>query len=161
MLRRPWIDANKEAALRDVIAALCDKSRPGKPLTRRSDVMTNLMRKYHDDVQNKDLIKNLQKYKKDTKAVLSHIETKLGKEHYNLLAERLTTTKVKKTINSLLNGKAAGLDGISQEIWKDFLQPMERNNEETEEYATETKGTPDIADYFTILYNNIEEYSVM
>lgn len=161
VLRRPWIDANKEAAPRDIIAALRDESRPGKPLTRRSDVMTNLMRKYHDDLQNKDPIENLQRYKEDTKAVLSHIKSKLRKEHYDLLAERLTTTEVQKAIESLPNGKAAGSDGIPQEIWKDLLQPTERGNEDTEECVTETKDTSDIADYFTILFNDIEEYGIM
>lgn len=56
VLRRTWIGTNKEITQRDVIVALRDENRPNKPLARKSDIMANIMRRFHNDLQDKDPI---------------------------------------------------------------------------------------------------------
>lgn len=160
VLRKTWIDANKDATQRDVIAALHDESRPNKPLTRRSDVMANIMRKFHDDLQSKDPILDPRKYKEGTKTVLNHIRKRMTKEQSSALALSITRNEVEKAMKSLPNGKSAGPDGIPQEIWKDLLHQEEKSENETDENITGTRNTSDISDYFTILFNDIEEHGI-
>lgn len=136
-----------------------DRERPNKPLVRRSDKMANIAKEYHDNLQKEDMVENVDEHGKRTTEVLRHVRRKLSKNQKELLATNVTEKEVKNAINSLPNGKAAGLDGIPQEIWKHFLN--ERQNEEEELKKNPQKGAQendlfDVVKYLTTIYNNIE-----
>lgn len=78
--------------------------------------MANLMKDYHDTLQREDLIGSKSKYKRDLKKVLCHIKMKIKEEHKDLLATKITKEEVREAIRKLPNGKAAGPDGIPQEV---------------------------------------------
>lgn len=164
MLRKPWINANKQATKRDMIAALRDPNRPDSPLTQRSDKMTNIASKYHENLQEKDREDPLEQTLSINK-VLTHIKRKLSKENEQLMRENITKEEVREAIEKLPNGKAAGLDGIPQEIWKGLLNARPRGKDERGENANQEDNPQertsfDIADYLTILYNDIEDFGV-
>lgn len=123
--------------------------------------MANLMGRYHDDLQNRDPIENEREYKKDLKRVLSHIKVKIGETHAEMLATNITREEVREAIEELPNSKAAGLDGIPQEIWKSLLDTTGKSDSEEERNSEEVStSTYDVADYLTAVYNNIENHGV-
>lgn len=164
-LRKLWINANKAPIQHDIVVALKDESRPGKPLTRCSDTMSNLTRKYHDELQEKDPISDPREHRRNTKSVLRHIKVKLKEEQVKLMSTSITRKEVKAAIEDLPNRKAAGLDGILQEVWKSLLSTMkserDTENDNEEDNREDREPTFDVANYLTILYNDIEDHGMV
>lgn len=163
LLQKTWINANKESVPRDIIVALKDQKRPGKPLVRRSDRMANIAKEYHDELQKENKIGDADDHEKEIKKVLNHVKRKLNKEQKKCLAKNMTEEEIRSAIEKLPNGKAAGLDGIPQEIWKNFMnahQSEEDKLAKNSQRSTEENNQFDVVKYLTTIYNDIEDYGI-
>lgn len=162
-LQKPCINANKELTPWDMIAVLRNRNMLQAPLTRRSDAMSKLARKHHEDLQEDEAEKNPRRLCKETKEVLNHIKTRLSHAVATEMATDLTNNKIEEAMRQLPNGKAAGLDGIPHKVCKNFLEGREVNvnpDITTCNSVTQNEGNFNVIEYLTMLYNNIGKHGV-
>lgn len=88
------------------------------------------------------------------KKVLKKIDKELSKDQKQGLGSTITRDKVKVAIDKLKNGKAAGLDGIIYELWKELGSRFEDRQEEE-------KPGFDILDTLTRVFQDIQEHGII
>ncbi|KNZ74950.1 hypothetical protein J132_05348 [Termitomyces sp. J132] len=116
-LMKPWINMNKVQKMRDNIAAL---KAPQQPLERKSAKMAELAESHHNAIQKEDIPTNERDHQRRMRKVLSNIKVKLSRRQKEDMKTPLQYQDIEDVTQALKNGKAVGLDGIVQELWKEL-----------------------------------------
>jgi len=128
---RQWARSGRENRPRDPFYELkIPHSTPPK-YERRSDKMAELAKDYHDTLQEQGL-GGLQARQEATTEVLTHIPSPILKSFKEELTKNVETEDVHRIIQTLPNGKAAGLDGLTYKLWKKLNEDY-MNNSKTDE----------------------------
>jgi exonuclease III/ribonuclease HI len=154
-ITRYWSAVNAPAKRTNTIRNL---RRPdGQGLEARSDLMAEIARKHHNDVQYEEPAIDQITREAAIRTAHSKIKRKLTNAQKAKMAKRITENDVEKAIRAAPPGKAAGLDGLPAELWKELLN----------EYCTAEKQDPkpspmppNIAKILTCVYNDIEEHGI-
>ncbi|PPQ85823.1 hypothetical protein CVT26_002410, partial [Gymnopilus dilepis] len=115
-LSKYWINLNKSKTPRDTITRLRTGTGVQRAYTTNSKQMAEEARSYHESLQMAGLCDNLTE--DETDEVLSHLTPRLSNHHKHRLAEYLDEEEVRQAMKDLPNGKAPGMDGIPNELWK-------------------------------------------
>jgi hypothetical protein len=151
-----WIRLNKAAKPRDTFRKL---RKPGscndpniKPHETCSELMAELAKHHHDNLQMADLTPN--ETQESRTQELESISTiplpHLSNQHKNELAKKISLEEVGATLSSTANRKAASLDGIMYEIYKN-LKNRHCN------LLKEGRNGFDITEMLALVYNDIAE----
>lgn len=124
--------------------ALRKNSTSPQTLERHSVRMAEIAKTHYNKIQEIGLPTESSRYKRRVKKVLKCIDRKLSETHINEMNGPIQVAEVREAIRILKNGKAAGLDGIPHEVWKELASGREE----------EDSGF-DIAKAFTTVFNDI------
>lgn len=140
---------NKEQKTRDCIPALRKLSPNENELERKSEKMAELAEGHHKKLQEEDVPANRSDHRRKMRKVLSKIKTKIKAEQKEVLSALITRDEVETAISKLHSGKAAGLDGIVHELWKELTLRYE-------DAQKEEKQGFDIAGAMTRVFQDIQ-----
>jgi exonuclease III/ribonuclease HI len=150
-----WSAVNAPARRKDPIRNL---RRPGGlGLESRSDLMAEIAREHHEKIQDDGLDIGQEERAEAIKTAHSKIRNKLTNPQKAKMAQRLKEDEVRGAIRAAKMGKAAGLDGIPAELWKDMA--AEHSAAEGGEQQQKPKP-PNIVKILTRVYNDIEEHGI-
>src|SRR5271156_502072 len=128
-----WSQINKEKAPRDTINFIkIPQSNPPKYETN-SQKMANLAKEYHDSLQSTDNPSTQEDYEQKIQDILnkmSPISTNM-----DTLNRPLQNSEIEQALKSSPNGKAAGLDGIPTELWKQMHEQYRKKGENQNKVA--------------------------
>jgi exonuclease III len=126
---KEWVNTSKDRAPRDVIKRLKKPSTGDQHIqyTTKSREMTEIARAYHENIQQEGLNETQGDpgaYTETIRPILKEIpdEQKLTLDQQEALDRYISETEVNDAINQSQKGKAAGLDGIPSEFWKELSQ---------------------------------------
>ena len=152
---RQWARSGRENRPRDPFYELkIPHSTPPK-YERRSDRMAELAKDYHDILQEQGL-RGLQARQEVTTEVLTHIPSPIPESFKEELTKNVETEDVRQIIRTLPNGKAAGLDGLTYELWKKLNEDYMNNSKMDEN----DKPNFDITETLTRVFKDIEEHGI-
>lgn len=159
-----WTAINKDQKPRDVIYALFQLgSDPAHPeLVTRSDEMAELAKTHHDQLQQAGPHHPEDVRQRAIDDALDTVDTFASNADKARLAQRLSQNEVREALKESATGKAAGLDGITYELWKTLASVKT-----TRKIVIRTPGKAPRASSFdyikviTSVFNDIEKYGVL
>jgi exonuclease III len=150
-----WSAANAPARRSEPIRNL---RRPnGNGLESRSDLMAEIAREYHNRIQSEGPHVNEAEREQAIKHTHEKIQRKLTNIQKAKMAQRISESDVIGAIMAASPGKAAGLDGLPAEIWKEMAN--ERSAAEKKE-PRPSPMPPNITKILTTVFNDIEEKGI-
>ena len=151
-ISRYWTHINKEIKPRDVFYALRKPHVNGAedPYEKSSSKMAALARDYHENLQKEGAL-NMEPLDREEsfKEPLEAIKTGATPVQQDTLKTKVTRNEVEEALKASKNDKAAGLDGVTYELWKSI-------HTSCEEAAKENRPSFDILDLMTAAFNDIE-----
>jgi hypothetical protein len=120
---------------------------------RNSQKMAELARDYHYNLQTKDLA-TVAEQVMVRNITYRHITTKIAAGDKQVLDQMLNEEEIAAALREQSNGKAAGMDGISCELWKTLQKQYELNE-------NDAHNTANICKMLTAVYNDIEKHGVI
>ena len=116
--------------------------------------MKELARDYHEGIQHiKENIPEDIREMKITKA-LDALETQALEEQKEMLAAPITREEVEEALKATDSNSAAGLDGITYELWKTLALSFKED-------SAGNIPSFDVIDLLTLLFNDIEEFGIV
>ncbi|KAF8633797.1 hypothetical protein AX17_004355 [Amanita inopinata Kibby_2008] len=112
---RYWIGLNKSHTPRDTMKCLKVPGTHPPQYVKRSDDMAELAKNFYESLQEQDECTSQTAH---TEKVLDTLDRHLSIADSEELALPITESEIEDAIKSLPSGKAAGLDGIPHELWK-------------------------------------------
>ena len=155
-ISRYWTQINKNVKPRDVIYALRkpDVNGPEDIYEKSSDRMAELGRNYHENLQKEgNLNVDNPVREEDFKEPLRAVKTEVAESQQGALKAKVTREEVELALKVSKNEKAAGIDGVTYELWKSI-------NETCIKASEEGKPTFDVLDLMTAAFNDIEANGV-
>jgi hypothetical protein len=151
---KSWASSGKYKPPQDTIIRLCIPDTNPPQYVSKSNKMAEVARNYHENLQSQGLA---DKHIKDkaTEEVLGNLDCRLSVSDKGELAKNLTRGEIDNVLCYLPNGKAPGIDGIPNELWKALHQQHKASKEQSEE-----KKPFDIAQILVDVYNDIEQYNI-
>jgi ribonuclease HI/exonuclease III len=151
-----WIRLNRTAKPRDTLKKLrkpesCNDPNI-KPYETRSEFMAELAKHHHDNLQTADLSinENLESRTRELESISEVPLPHLSNQYKNELAKKISSEEVGAALTSAANRKAAGLDGIPYEIYKN-LKSRHTN------LSKEGREGFNITEMLALVYNDIAE----
>ena len=150
-----WSAINKEKTPRNLIPRLKIPNSEPPQYERDSERMADLAKRYHDLLQNDDVIPNLEDWEDRVNLILDEIpqEQVLPESDASAEDKPLTETQTKKALHLSKNGTATGMDGCPYELWKS----LQKQHEIT---AKANKPSFDIIKALTTVLVNIQKNGV-
>lgn len=148
-INKYWCAISNPRKPRDIIYSL--RNPATDQIMTRSKGMTEIARKYHNDLQTCDLLPPDNPDRQTAQqTVLDAIpQSQKFSDPNSPVNHLITKNQVTEAIQSAKNGSATGLDGIPYELWK-MLHGIHLTN------AKLGKPSFDIANALTTVYNNIQ-----
>jgi exonuclease III len=129
----------------------------GRGLEARSDRMAEIARNHHESVQNDGPDIAPDDRERDIVYAHSKIQNKLTNIQKAAMAKRIRENEVEAAIQAAPPGKAAGLDGLPAEIWKELAHDY---NKAERCDPQPSPMPPNIRKILTKVYNDVEEYGI-
>lgn len=152
-LTKPWINMNKEQRTRDIIVALKDPNPNVNRLERKSAKMAEVAKRHHEELQEEGWPVSPRAHERRIRKVLAGIEEKITESQKCMLSSQINREDIKKAMDTLHNGKAAGMDGIIHELWVELA-------ERHEERQKDDKPGFDVIGALTTVFQDIQEYGI-
>jgi exonuclease III len=150
-----WSAVNATAKKKEPIRNL---QRPGgHGLETRSDKMAEIARNHHDGIQRDGLGEDQEAREESIRVSQSKVESKLDNQQKAEMAQRIRESEVIGAIRAAPPGKAAGLDGIPAELWREMAHDYD---EAEKKEPRPSPMPPNIAKILTKVYNDIEEHGI-
>jgi exonuclease III len=150
-ITRYWSAVNAPARKHDPIRNL---RRPnGQGLETRSDQMAEIARDHHENIQTEGLEANNEAREDAIRTAHGKIKNKLTNIQKAKMAKKLSESDVRAAIRAAPPGKAAGLDGLPAELWKELATNFSNAEQQDEK---PTPMPPNIVKILTCVYNDIE-----
>ncbi|KAF8957775.1 Endonuclease/exonuclease/phosphatase, partial [Flammula alnicola] len=151
-----WTQINKEVKPRDMIYALAKpNANPNEdPYEKQSQKMAELARNYHAELQGVGAEVEPQVRDENTRKVLQAIKARTTEEQRKILSAKVTEAEVEQALKKTHNGKAAGIDGITYELWKSIDSKYQKSKD------TETPAF-NLIKLITSVFNDIEANGVV
>jgi exonuclease III len=151
-----WVAINTSKTPRDTMQELRSKSTGEDAQEKRetrTDEMAELARDYHEELQRDGDNEMGPDRQGNIEDALRNAAARLTTPEKGELARKLPTSLVREAVNTAPSGKAAGLEGIPSELWKELNRAHEKtkNKEQPE---------PDVAAMLTSVYRDIEIHGV-
>ena len=148
-INKYWTKINNPRKPRDIIHAMRDPETD--KITTRSSDMTEIARKYHNDIQSSHL---LHYDHPERRAAITEVLQQIPESQKLNAPEAdinnpITSNQVVNALLSSKNGTATGLDGIPYELWKLL-------HDRHTQLSKQNKPSFDVAECLTTLYNNIQ-----
>lgn len=115
--------------------------------------MVEIVKTYHENPQKECLPMDESVHAQKMEKILSILDKSLSKEYAKEIGEEIMKMEVEEAIKQLLSSKAAGLDSIPQELWKELASRFQQRKEDESESF-------DLAQMLTSVYNNIMNHSI-
>jgi hypothetical protein len=125
----------------------------------RSDKMAEIARQHHENVQAEGLNPDNEEREAATKTAHDKIRNKLTNMQKAAMAKRLEEHKVEGAIRLAPPSKAAGLDGLPAELWKELAN--EHAEAEKKRGPESSPTQPNITKILTKVYNDIERNGIV
>ena len=151
---RDWIRTNRLKKPRDVIYSLYNPLEEDQTTTHDSRDMADAARRYHQNLQNRDRDPTTPPDATKLEAILNNVTTQITPAQKDDLAKYLKQSQVRSALSEQANNKAAGLDGIPIELWKN----MNLNFDDTSDQPANPNC--DIVTMLTRVFNDIEKYGI-
>lgn len=148
-----WTSKGKTPKSRDTILQLRDPSTHEPSFTTKSTEMAKIARNYHDGLQDKDKCADPQERQNAIEEMLSHIKPANQDIDMSALSNRLCEEDVDAAIASSKNGKAAGIDGIIYELWKELRKRFSKTQDPH-------KSNLNITGTLTAVFRDIEGFGL-
>ncbi|KAL4262696.1 hypothetical protein AB1N83_007254 [Pleurotus pulmonarius] len=149
-----WTALNKAKTPRDTILGLRDREGSGRVL-KDPTKMASLAQKYHNDIQWEEITPQAPtERKKDIDEALQEVKCKLNPDQVNYISKRLTREEVASALAHAETGKAAGINGIPYELWKELDQQFTNQEEQ------QACNCFDVILALTMVFNDIEAHGV-
>ena len=150
-----WSQINKDPKPRDLFYSLRKPNTQPAEYVRRSDLMAELARDYHDELQNLDVGgENDEGRREAIDEALRVTEKRLSEDDARYLANNPSESDVEQAIRAAQTRKASGLDGIPYELWKALLAVHKKMKNSDKAYFN-------CLELLTIVFNDIEEHGFM
>lgn len=123
-----WSAMIKERKPKDLIRRLRIPDTLPPQYERNSERMADLARKYHDDLQSKDLPRDQPDHETRIDLILSEIpdDQTLKQSDASAMDHPTTETQTEVALHLSKNGSATGMDGCPYELWKTLKDKHER-----------------------------------
>ncbi|KAF8895865.1 hypothetical protein CPB84DRAFT_1634457, partial [Gymnopilus junonius] len=112
--------------------------------------MAQLARDYHAELQNNQVNVPPELRNDITQKILQSIQKKTTPEQKEILKSKVTEEEIESALKSGKNAKAAGIDGITYELWKSVHEEYKRKKEDDTQSFN-------IVSVMTKVFNDIEE----
>lgn len=149
-----WTKPNVAPLPSIVIPELRRADNVGGGYTNNTKQMAEVARAHYDGLQNCDPIGLDEPHQEYIREALAPSDVALSNAQKADLARRLTKEDVRDAISGAARNKAAGMDGLPTEVWKEFLRWQEVD-------ARRGKPILDMCGALTAVFNDIEVHGVM
>jgi exonuclease III len=155
-ISRYWTQTNKEIKPRDVFHALRkpQANETENPYENSSDKMAELARDYHENLQRDGALDNNPLAREESfRGPLKSIAARATLVQRDTLKARVSKDEVEAALKASSNDKAAGLDGVTYELWKLIHSSCQKA-------AKENKPSFDVLELMVAAFNDIEANGV-
>ncbi|KAF5373439.1 hypothetical protein D9615_009490 [Tricholomella constricta] len=154
-----WTTSNKVAKPRDMIFALKTNRREdadGRPTYEsHSQKMAEMGRNYHDDLQNAGPQHTEERREEAIASTIENIDKAATRDQSAKLASDVTKDEVAEALRCAKNNTAAGIDGATNEMWKDL------HRRHVDEHARGVDCTFDVTKLLTLVFNDIKTFGLV
>ena len=156
-----WTQINKEIKPRDVIYALRKANNQtnngghaaGDIYEKDSGQMAGLARDYHESLQDAGHSRDIQTHDQDIEGSLQCLKTRASPEQKGNFEAKITRAEVEDVLKASQSEKAAGIDGVTYELWQAINKRFERASKEEQPAF-------DILSLMTTAYNDIKGHGI-
>ena len=169
-MNKTWFRLSKEVKPRDVIYALktAQSESRGSPASssaspepiyeKESKRMAAMAKEYHDKLQYEEHGASNEEREAEINETLNNLKTKLTNEEKSTMRQTVGREEIEAALNQANASSAAGLDGISFELWKQLAKAYKEYHPPQEELDPEIeamKRPVDILSVFQCLFGDI------
>ena len=137
-MSKQWFSLNKTKKINATIKSLFRTE--GEHKTEDPNEMLGIARHYHSQLQSEPTMTNQRL--EAIENILTDMEAMLTEEQKSNIKKKTQFIEVCDIIRTLLNGKAPGPDGISNEFWKTKMSWCKKAKEKKKQQPLDENGTP-------------------